>query len=104
MCMRAPQRSFAQPAPRNNVDDRYESTRFGARPEWRRRVKALKPGVAVLVAVVIVAFLTLRITGLEPAEVDPDVVLGHGLHYFVRPGLWLRGEVVTTPVTDWAFV
>jgi hypothetical protein len=33
--------------------------------------------------------LTLRIVGLEPHD--------------RRPGLWLRGEVATTPVTDWSF-
>jgi hypothetical protein len=45
-------------------------------------------GFAVVV-VAIVALLALRVVGLDPHE--------------RRPGLWLRGDVVTTPVTDWAF-
>src|SRR5579864_7252459 len=67
-------------------------------------MKALKLGVGLLAAVVVVALLILRVTGLEPADTDPDVVISHGLNFFVRPGLWLRGEVVTTPVADWSFV
>jgi len=42
-----------------------------------------------LAAIVVVALITLRITGLDPDE--------------RRPGLWLRGEVVNQPVTDWTF-
>jgi hypothetical protein len=34
--------------------------------------------------------VVLRITGLDPKE--------------RRPGLWLSGELVTEPVTDWSFV
>ncbi|MGD0907610.1 MAG: hypothetical protein ABSA96_08510 [Candidatus Acidiferrales bacterium] len=37
----------------------------------------------------ILLLLALRITGLDPKE--------------RRPGLWLTGTVVTTPVTDWSF-
>jgi hypothetical protein len=65
--------------------------------------KVLKIGVIVLVAVV-VALVVLRFTGLEPANVPGNVVVQHGLNYFVRPGLWQQGEVVRTPVTDWSFV
>jgi hypothetical protein len=43
----------------------------------------------VVVAVVAVALITLWIVGLDPHE--------------RRPGLWLRGEPMATPVTDWAF-
>lgn len=42
-----------------------------------------------LAAVLVVALIALRIIGLDPHE--------------RRPGLWLRGEVVSQPVTDWAF-
>jgi hypothetical protein len=45
--------------------------------------------VAVIVAVLLVAVLVLRVVGFEPKE--------------RRAGLWLSGEVVTTPVTDWSF-
>jgi hypothetical protein len=42
-----------------------------------------------VVGVVVVALVALRVIGLDPHE--------------RRPGLWLRGEVVTTPVNEWAF-
>jgi hypothetical protein len=38
---------------------------------------------------VLLALTTLRIVGLDPKE--------------RRAGLWLTGDVVTTPVTDWSF-
>ncbi len=44
---------------------------------------------SVLVVALILAVVALRITGLDPKE--------------RRPGLWLSGTVVTTPVTDWSF-
>ena len=46
-------------------------------------------GVAVVVVCAVVALLVLRVVGLDPHE--------------RRPGLWLAGERVTTPVTDWSF-
>ena len=42
-----------------------------------------------LLACLAVALVTLRIVGLDPRE--------------RRPGLWLTGELVTKPVTDWSF-
>jgi hypothetical protein len=51
----------------------------------RRALIAVGVGVACLV----IALVALSITGLDPKE--------------RRPGLWLRGEVVTTPVSDWSF-
>jgi len=53
---------------------------------------------------VVVALIVLRFTGLEPENVSGNVVVQHGLNYFVRPGLWQRGEVVRTPVQDWSFI
>lgn len=46
-------------------------------------------GVATVVVCAVVALLVLRVIGLDPHE--------------RRPGLWLAGERVTTPVTDWSF-
>lgn len=52
----------------------------------------------------VVPLLTLRVTGLEPPYVDPSS------EEFVRsgrttwPGLWLKGEVVREPVTNWDWV
>ena len=44
---------------------------------------------SVLVVGLILAIVVLRVVGLDPKE--------------RRPGLWLSGHVVTTPVTDWSF-
>ena len=44
---------------------------------------------SVLVVGLILAIVALRVVGLDPKE--------------RRPGLWLSGNVVTTPVTDWSF-
>ena len=42
-----------------------------------------------LLICLVVALVVLRITGLEPRD--------------RTPGLWLKGNLVTTPVTDWSF-
>ncbi len=55
-----------------------------------------------MAGILVVALLTLRMTGLEPEYLDLDQLRAH--HMIARPGLWLKGEVVTTPVTDWSFV
>jgi hypothetical protein len=46
-------------------------------------------GVSAVVVAAVVALLVLRVVGLDPHE--------------RRPGLWLTGERVTTPITDWSF-
>jgi hypothetical protein len=56
---------------------------------------AAKIAGAILVCLVL-ALVVLRITGLNPIGDTP----GRGNY----PGLWLSGQVVTTPVTDWSFV
>ena len=55
----------------------------------RGSAKTLVTVGGVLLACLAVLLATLRIVGLDPRE--------------RRPGLWLTGELVTTPVTDWAF-
>ena len=66
--------------------------------------RALKVGLLVVVVLVAVPLLTLRVTGLEPRYVDPSS------EEFVKsgrttwPGLWLTGEVVREPVTNWDWV
>ena len=45
--------------------------------------------VGVVVACLVMALGALNIVGLDPKE--------------RRPGLWLTGELVTKPVTDWSF-
>jgi hypothetical protein len=65
-------------------------------------MKIIKRGVVLIVVILAVTLLTLRVTGLEPEYLDLDQLRAH--HMIARPGLWLKGEVVTTPVTDWSFV
>lgn len=65
-------------------------------------MKIVKIGLLSLVAIVVIALITLRITGLEPEYLDLNQLRAH--HMIARPGLWLKGEVVKTPVTDWSFV
>ena len=66
--------------------------------------RALNAGLLVVGALVIVPLLTLRVIGLEPRYIDP------GSEEFARsgrtawPGLWLTGEVVREPVTNWDWV
>ena len=52
-------------------------------------MKKLLIAMATLLVCVVAALVILRIVGLEPHE--------------RRSGLWLKGEPVTTPVTDWSF-
>ena len=65
-------------------------------------MKLLKAGIVIIVVVMALTLLTLRMTGLEPEYLDLDQLRAH--HMIARPGLWLKGEVVTAPVTDWSFV
>ena len=65
-------------------------------------MKILKIGILLIAGILAIALLTLRITGLEPEYLDLNQLRDH--HMIARPGLWLKGEVVTTPVTDWSFV
>ncbi len=67
-------------------------------------VKALKTGLLVVGALVVVTLLTLRVTGLEPAYVDPSSEEFAKSGRTTRPGLWLTGEVVHEPVTNWDWV
>jgi hypothetical protein len=67
-----------------------------------KTLKAVKIAVIAIVAVVAVALITLRFTGLEPQYLDLQQLQTH--HMIARPGLWLKGPLVATPVTDWSFV
>ncbi len=52
-----------------------------------------------LIVVVLLLLVTLRATGFEPRDC-PNA----GASWTCRtPGLWLRGDPVTTPVSDWSF-
>jgi hypothetical protein len=52
-------------------------------------VKTLLKLVGGLVVVAVVLLLIARVVGFDPGP--------------TRPGLWMTGEVVTEPVTDWTF-
>ena len=65
-------------------------------------MKILKLVIVLVVAILALTLLTLRVIGLEPQYLDLTELRAHGR--IARPGLWLKGEVVTTPVTDWSFV
>ena len=65
-------------------------------------MKILKTAVVVIVVILAVTLLTLRVTGLEPEYLDFTALRAH--HMIARPGLWIKGDVVATPVTDWSFV
>jgi hypothetical protein len=58
----------------------------------------------LLLGIVAATLVTLRLTGLEPAYVDPSSQAFARSGMTARPGLWLTGEVVTTPVTNWDWV
>jgi hypothetical protein len=67
--------------------------------------KGLKVSVSVLVGVVALTLFTLRLTGLEPGFTPQPTREELALRGRpTRPGLWQKGEVVTTPVTNWDFV
>ena len=60
--------------------------------------KTLKIGGSVLICMILV-LATLRATGFEPR----DCTNASASWSCRTPGLWLKGELVTTPVTDWSF-
>ena len=59
-------------------------------------MKTLAKIVGALLVCLVLVLVAVRITGFNPIGNIP----GPGNY----PGLWLSGEVVTTPVTDWSFV
>ena len=58
-------------------------------------MKALARIVGLIVACLVLVLVVLRFTGLNPVGDKP----GPGNY----PGLWLSGNVVSAPVTDWSF-
>jgi len=65
-------------------------------------MKIFQKGIVLIVVILALTLLTLRVTGLEPQYLDLNDLRAHGM--IAWPGLWLKGEVVTMPVTDWSFV
>lgn len=66
-----------------------ESTVEGGEPARARRRPPARVVVGVVIGALILVLVTLRVIGFEP--------------YSPYPGMWLKGELVTTPVTDWSF-
>lgn len=67
-------------------------------------VRALKLGLLVVAALVVVSLLTLRLVGLDPRYIDPTSAAFAESGRTAWPGLWLRGDVVREPVADWDWV
>ena len=67
-------------------------------------MRALKIGLLVVGGLVVVSLLTLRMTGLNPQYLDPSSEAFVESGRTARPGLWLAGEVVREPVTNWDWV
>ena len=67
-------------------------------------MRALKVGLLVVGVLVVVSLLTLRVTGLEPQYIDPSSEAFAESGRTAWPGLWLTGEVVREPVTNWDWV
>ena len=62
-------------------------------------MKTLAKIVGSIIIVLVVALLILRFTGFEPKDCPPF----NRSWSCKMPGLWLRGKLVTKPVTDWSF-
>jgi len=65
---------------------------------------ALKISLLVALALVGVSLLTLRVTGLDPRYIDPSSAAFAESGRTAWPGLWLTGEVIREPVTNWDWV
>ena len=63
----------------------------------------LKIGL-LIVTLAAIALIALRVAGLEPQYVDPASPEFAASNRTAWPGLWLAGEVVDRPVTDWDFI
>jgi len=62
-------------------------------------MKALGKAFVAIVVCLVLLLLVLRVTGFEPR----DCASGGDSWTCRVPGLWLRGNLVTTPVADWSF-
>ncbi len=65
-------------------------------------MKSLKIVLLVLAVLVVGTLMTLRATGLPPGHPSAEEYTSAGRS--ARPGLWLKGEVVREPITDWDWV
>ena len=63
----------------------------------------LKIGL-IIVTLAAIALIALRVAGLAPQYVDPASPEFAASNRTAWPGLWLAGEVVDRPITDWDFI
>lgn len=63
-----------------------------------KTMKTLSKIVGGILVCLVLVLLVLRVTGFEPRGCPTPSSLACRL-----PGLWLNGNLVTTPVTDWSF-
>jgi hypothetical protein len=66
--------------------------------------RGIKLGLLVCVGLLVGTLITLRITGLEPPYLDPRTEEFAERGRTGYPGLWLTGEVVREPVTNWDWI
>lgn len=66
--------------------------------------RALKIGLVVFAALLVLSILVLRIVGMDPPYIDPASEEFAERGRTGLPGFWLSGEVVREPVTDWEWV
>jgi len=67
-------------------------------------MRALKVGLLVVSALVVLPLLVLGVTGLEPRFIAPESQAYADSGRTAGPGLWLKGEVVREPVKNWDWV
>ena len=65
-------------------------------------MRLLKISLLVVGVLAVGTLLTLRVTGLEPGHPSAQEYVQAGRS--ARPGLWLKGEVVREPMTNWDWV
>lgn len=65
-------------------------------------MRPLKIGLLVIAVLLVGILLTLRVTGLEPGHPSAQEYAQAGRS--ARPGLWLTGEVVREPISNWDWV
>lgn len=62
-------------------------------------MRAFSKGIGGAVVCLILLLITARVAGFEPKDCPSA-----GVSWRCRvPGLWLKGNLVTTPVADWSF-
>lgn len=67
-------------------------------------MRRLKIGFLLVGALLLFSLVTLRVTGLEPRYIDPRSEAFVDANRTAGPGLWLKGEVVRDPVTNWDWI